>query len=285
MDVHCVTGWTRFATTFTGFPLADLLDRVQPAPEARFVQFIAYSDRDHDTSVPLDVARQDCWLVSMADGEPLTAEHGGPVRVVTHRKYFYKSLKWVHRINLLHEDALGFWERTSAYHNNADPLREERYEEASLATLAETSRFRSLDNFDEYRGPSARILIGANLSNWSPRTRDLRGLRLKACDFDGADLRAVDFRSANLTLSKFFRADLSDADFTGADLEGVDFSGSNLTGSRFVNVSLSAAQFCKPRQSGSLLGLKGSEGMILAQTRGLLESQEQYLCECGIVQS
>src|SRR5262249_35022387 len=41
MDVHCVTGWTRFQTTFTGIPLAELLARVRPVAEAKFIQFIA----------------------------------------------------------------------------------------------------------------------------------------------------------------------------------------------------------------------------------------------------
>ena len=52
MDVHCVTGWTRFNTRFIGVPLADLLKRTRPHPDARFIQFISYSPRDHDTSLP-----------------------------------------------------------------------------------------------------------------------------------------------------------------------------------------------------------------------------------------
>ncbi len=282
MDVHCVTGWTRFQTTFTGIPLADLLARARPTPAARFVQFVASSVRSHDTSLSLATARADCWLVHSALGQPLSVAHGGPLRIVTDRKYFYKSLKWVHRIHLLAEDVPGYWERESAYHNNADPFREERYDEARLTSAEETARFRALDTFDDYRGLPPTILIRANLSNWSPRSKDLHGLKLKACTFDGADLRHVDFRGANLTLSKFFRADLSHADFTGADLEGADFSGAVLTGTRFVDVSLSATRFCTPRRNGTLLGPKDTSGMIVQGATGLLESQEQYLRESGV---
>ena len=88
-DIHCVTSWTRFGSRFAGVPLSSLLD---PARDARFVSF---SDRDHHTSLPLAVAMESSWLVHKFDGKPLSIEHGGPVRVVTPGKYFYKSLKWV----------------------------------------------------------------------------------------------------------------------------------------------------------------------------------------------
>src|SRR6188474_168847 len=54
MDVHCVTGWTLFETEFAGVPLSDLFQRARPQPSAKFVRFIAWSDRNHDTSLPLD---------------------------------------------------------------------------------------------------------------------------------------------------------------------------------------------------------------------------------------
>src|SRR5262249_39505380 len=161
-------------------------------------------------------------------------------------RYFYKSVKWLRHIRVLTEDVLGYWERESAYHNNADPLREERYDEARQATADQTRRFRELERFDEFRRPDVPIvLIKANLSTCNANARALRRLQLKECDFDGSALSGVDFRQANLTLSKFFRANLAGADFTGADLEGTDFSGAaSLAGTRFVDVSLAAAKFC-----------------------------------------
>jgi hypothetical protein len=285
MDVHCVTGWTRFATAFTGIPLADLLQQVRPTQRARFVQFVAYSPRNHDTSLPLDAAQKDCWLVHQVEGQPLTSEHGGPLRVVTRNRYFYKSLKWAHRIILLREDVLGYWERESAYHNNADPLREERYDPSRVASRERTEQFRVMVDFEAYRqGRAQDVLIQANLANWLPRTRDLHGLQLKACTFDGADLRDVDFRGANLTLSNFFRADLSGADFTGADLEGADFSGAaRLNGARLVDASLAATRFFMVKHDGSVRGPKDMRGMIVQRCHGLLENQEKYLSERGIV--
>jgi hypothetical protein len=205
------------------------------------------------------------------------------VRVVTRNKYFYKSLKWLHRIILLKKDQPGFWERESAYHNNADPFREERYDDAQVTSAEETRRFRERDNFDAYRrGRPKDVLIKANLSHWKPKTQDLHGLQLKACTFDSADLEGVDFRAANLTLGKFFRANLTNVDFTGADLEGADFSGAILTNAKFVDVALAATKFCTSKHDGSIRGAKDLRGMVLARGRGLLENQEIYLREHGI---
>jgi 2-iminobutanoate/2-iminopropanoate deaminase len=112
----------------------------------------------------------------------------------------------------------------------------------------------------------------------------LHGLQLKACTFDSADLQDVDFRGANLTLSKFFRSNLTNVDFTGADLEGVDFSGAaSLSGARLIDVSLAAAKFFMVKQDGTIRGPKDLRGMILQRAKGMLEEQEQYLRERGIV--
>jgi len=92
MDIHCVTRWSRRATRFVGVPLAELLDAAGVHDAARTVRFAAYSSRDHDTTLPLDVARAETWLAHAADGAPLTVEHGWPLRAVTPGRYFYKSV-------------------------------------------------------------------------------------------------------------------------------------------------------------------------------------------------
>ena len=251
MDIHCVTGWSRLGTRFSGIPLADVLDLAGVRESARFVRFVAWSDRDHDTSLPLDYAREVCWLVDRVDGAALSREHGGPLRLVTPGRYFYKSLKWVRRIELLAEDVYGFWERESAYHNHADPLREERFTEERLFSAEQTRVFKALESFDAWRSDDPNtVIIKANLSNWKPLNTNFSGLRLKACRFRNAQLAGADFRGANLSLSNFWGADLTAADFTGADLEGVDFSGANLNEARLVDVALSATCFYRETASG-----------------------------------
>ncbi len=66
-------------------------------------------------------------IVWSVEGQSLTSEHGGPLRMIVPGRYLYKSLKWLTRIELLEIDRLGYWEAEAGYHNHADPWREERY--------------------------------------------------------------------------------------------------------------------------------------------------------------
>ena len=126
--IHCVTRWSRPATAFRGVAVETLLDAVRPFADARFVRFV--SGRGHDTSLPVEACRGDVLVaLEHEDGGrfvPIPPEHGGPVRSVVFRRYFYKSVKWLRTIELLAEDEPGFWER-NGYHMRGDPWREERY--------------------------------------------------------------------------------------------------------------------------------------------------------------
>ncbi|MEM6456319.1 MAG: molybdopterin-dependent oxidoreductase [Acidobacteriota bacterium] len=269
-DIHCVTGWSHRAMRFEGTPLSLLLDRARPRDDARFVRFIAYSDRGHDTTLPLDLARADTWLVHRRNGAPLEPEHGGPLRTVTPSRYFYKSLKWLHRIELRVDDPLGFWERTSAYHNNADPRPgNERFTTGSMRP-ARLARFRDAPDYAPYRG-AAKVMIGVSLRDWQPRTRALGALHLKYCDLRGASLAQADLRGANLSLSDLRGADLRGADLRGADLEGAHFDKADLRDADARDALLSATTFTDARV----------DGLQLAGTRGLLEDQEAYLRGAG----
>lgn len=284
MDVHCVTGWSCMGQRFTGLPVAELIKRARPRSIASFVRFEAYSDRRHDTSLPLDVAMKDSWLVHRLGGEELPVDRGGPLRVVTKGKYFYKSLKWVHIIEVLDEDVFGYWERESAYHNVADPFREERFDDARIATDHLSYQFRETEDFELFRDGSAEhVLIKARLGNWTPKSTNLNQLQLKACNFDSANLRGVSFRGANLTLSKFFRADLTNANFEGADLEGANFSGAILDGTQMIDVYLSATTFFQQRANGTMVGPKSLKGLRIrpAPASELLPEQKALLIDAG----
>lgn len=276
-DIHCVTGWTQLGMSFTGISLASLLTAqgARPLPEARFVRFIAYSNRDHDTSLPLEVALADTWLVHSANGWPLTPEHGYPLRTVTPSRYFYKSLKWVHRIELLAEDRLGYWERESFYHNHADPWPgNERYTTGSHDPRKVES-FRTAASYVPYRGPK-KLFLGIDLRGWAPATRDLGDLYLKDCDLRGAQLDGVDLRKANLTRSNLDGASLVGADLREADLEGASFAGADLTGADLRRAALSATRFFERDSGGGVVGAKIG-GMRWEGATGLLEQQEEFL--------
>ena len=124
-DIHCVTRWSRFDAEFEGVHWRELAALARPQPAARFV--IAQAEQGFTSNVPLSFLERDqALLATHADGAPLSAEHGGPLRLVVPGKYFWKSAKWLRGIRLSATDRLGFWERYG-YHNDADPWQEERY--------------------------------------------------------------------------------------------------------------------------------------------------------------
>jgi DMSO/TMAO reductase YedYZ molybdopterin-dependent catalytic subunit len=124
-DIHCVTRWSRFDARFGGVHWRDVAKLVRPKANARFV--VAHAEQGFTSNVPLEFLEDDLALLATeADGEPLTPEHGWPLRLVIPGKYFWKSAKWLRGIELRATDEPGFWERYG-YHNDADPWREERY--------------------------------------------------------------------------------------------------------------------------------------------------------------
>jgi len=124
-DIHCVTRWSRFDTTFEGVPWRALQELVGQRPSARFA--IAHGEAGYTANVPAAfLEREGAMLATHADGEPLALEHGWPLRLVVPGPYFWKSAKWLRGIELLDHDQPGFWERYG-YHNDADPWAEERY--------------------------------------------------------------------------------------------------------------------------------------------------------------
>ena len=124
-DIHCVTRWSRFDARFGGVHWRELAKLVRPKPSARYV--VAHAEQGFTANVPIEFLEDDnALLATEADGEPLTPDHGWPLRLVIPGKYFWKSAKWLRGIELRATDEPGFWERYG-YHNDADPWREERY--------------------------------------------------------------------------------------------------------------------------------------------------------------
>jgi DMSO/TMAO reductase YedYZ molybdopterin-dependent catalytic subunit len=125
VDIHCVTRWSRFDTSFRGVHWRELAKLVQPKPSAHFV--LAHAEQGFTSNVPLEALEDDHALIAWeADGEPLEPDHGWPLRLVVPSRYFWKSAKWLRGLELLFSDQPGFWERYG-YHNDADYWKEERY--------------------------------------------------------------------------------------------------------------------------------------------------------------
>ena len=124
-DIHCVTRWSKLDTTWVGVAVSELLGRAGVNPEGKFV--MAYSDGGYTTNLPLEVVLDDDVLVAHTyDGKPLEPDHGAPLRLLVPKRYFWKSAKFLRKLEVMSEDRMGFWE-LNGYHNDADPWQEQRH--------------------------------------------------------------------------------------------------------------------------------------------------------------
>lgn len=126
-DFHCVTRWSRLGNLWEGVSTRKLLELAGSiSPRARFVMIHGY-DFGWTTNLPLEhFLAEDALAATHHDGQPISVEHGGPVRLVVPRLYAWKSAKWIGGIELMEDDKAGFWER-NGYHMLGDPWREERF--------------------------------------------------------------------------------------------------------------------------------------------------------------
>jgi DMSO/TMAO reductase YedYZ molybdopterin-dependent catalytic subunit len=124
-DIHCVTRWSKKDTSWKGVPFTEIVARAKPAPKVTHV--VQHADNDYTTNLPLKVMLDDdVMVVYEFDGKSIEPEHGGPVRMLVPKRYFWKSAKWLRGFEFLDHDERGFWE-IRGYHNDADPWKEERY--------------------------------------------------------------------------------------------------------------------------------------------------------------
>jgi len=124
-DFHCVTRWSRFDNQWQGVAFREILRLVKPKAEAKYV--LVHAEQGFTANVPLaDLDRDDVLLATHHDGEPLSADHGYPLRLIVPHLYAWKSVKWVRGLEFLDKDAPGFWEQ-NGYHIYGDPWKEQRH--------------------------------------------------------------------------------------------------------------------------------------------------------------
>ncbi|GGP15106.1 molybdopterin-dependent oxidoreductase [Nonomuraea glycinis] len=124
-DFHCVTKFSMMDLRWRGVTPATILEAVPPAAGVRHVMIWA----EYGYSANLrtsDFTAPGTLLATAFGDEPLTAEHGAPLRLIVPHLYAWKSVKWVRAIEYLVDDRRGFWEERG-YHNVADPWHEQRY--------------------------------------------------------------------------------------------------------------------------------------------------------------
>ena len=136
MDIHCVTRWSKFDTVWEGVSVRDLVEYgvIQPLSTARFV--MQHAEYGYTANLPIEVVLAENFLLATHfDGQPLTPEHGFPLRGVVGQilgrhdlatPYFWKGAKWLRGLEFISRDRLGFWEQ-AGYHNEADVWEEQRF--------------------------------------------------------------------------------------------------------------------------------------------------------------
>jgi DMSO/TMAO reductase YedYZ molybdopterin-dependent catalytic subunit len=135
MDIHCVTRWSKFDTLWEGVAIKTLVEQglLKIKPTAKYV--MQHAEYGFTVNLPLEVVLQDNFLLATHfNGEPITPDHGYPLRGVVgyipgcedlETPYFWKGAKWLRGLEFMPADRMGFWEQ-AGYHNNADVWREER---------------------------------------------------------------------------------------------------------------------------------------------------------------
>lgn len=134
VDIHCVTTWSKFDTAWRGVAFQTLMDECGGVlPEA--TALMAWDDQYYSTNLALDdcfgtdpKGQPRCMVATRFGGELLDPEHGYPARLLVPHLYFWKSAKWLTRLDIQAEEQLGFWEG-GAYHRRGDPFKEQRYRE------------------------------------------------------------------------------------------------------------------------------------------------------------
>ncbi len=124
-DFHCVTRWSQLDMDWQGVSACELIMQADPKPEAKYVTLHGYDG--YTTNLPLEALLDDDVIIAHSVlGKSLTAEHGGPARIIVPKRYAWKGAKWLKAIELHEFDRPGFWE-VRGYHNDAFPFEEQRF--------------------------------------------------------------------------------------------------------------------------------------------------------------
>ncbi len=136
MDIHCVTRWSKLDTSWEGVSVRSLIELGFIKLKSSAIYVLQHAEHGFTVNLPAEIVLAENFLLATHfNGQPLSPEHGAPLRgvvgYITGRDdlitpYFWKGAKWLRGLEFMKEDQLGFWEQ-AGYHNNADVWREERY--------------------------------------------------------------------------------------------------------------------------------------------------------------
>ena len=124
-DFHCVTRWSKLDVKWVGVKVTDFMEQVELDPKVVHIMEHCYGG--YTTNISLDdFLRPENFFAHTLEGQPLPADHGGPLRLVVPHLYAWKSAKWINGLEFLAKPASGFWEK-NGYHKRGEPWAEERY--------------------------------------------------------------------------------------------------------------------------------------------------------------
>ncbi|MBN1453738.1 MAG: sulfite oxidase-like oxidoreductase [Anaerolineales bacterium] len=136
MDIHCVTRWSKFDTVWEGVSVKTLIDAGFIKVNSTATHVMQHAEYGFTVNLPIEVVTQENFLMATHfNGEPLTPDHGYPLRGVVgnipgreglETPYFWKGAKWLRSLEFMAKDRRGFWEQ-AGYHNRADVWKEERF--------------------------------------------------------------------------------------------------------------------------------------------------------------
>jgi sulfoxide reductase catalytic subunit YedY len=181
--MRCVEAWS-MVIPWLGFPLAELLQEVEPTSEAKYVRFETLLDPDrmpgqrnqslawpYVEGLRLDEAMHDLTILATGlYGKPLLPQTGAPIRLVVPWKYGFKSIKSIVKIELVAEMPTSMWMAQSpteyGFYANVNPnVSHPRWSQASERVIGKTGRVKTL-MFNGYEEEVASLYEGMDLRKW-----------------------------------------------------------------------------------------------------------------------
>ncbi|MGG3572487.1 molybdopterin-dependent oxidoreductase [Bacillus gobiensis] len=137
IDMHCVTTWSKFGSSFEGIALRELVNLVELEKDVSYIKIYGYYNGDrfgYSANLPLEALLGDDALFvyrwkdsNEEEWEDISPKHGYPLRFIPPESfYLWKGSKWASGIEFMKEDEAGFWEELG-YSMTANPFKEERY--------------------------------------------------------------------------------------------------------------------------------------------------------------
>jgi sulfoxide reductase catalytic subunit YedY len=181
--MRCVETWS-MVIPWVGFPLAKLLQEVEPMSQAQFVRFetlydpdqfpgqkSSYFDWPYVEGLRVDEAMHDLTLMATGlYGKTLLPQNGAPLRLVVPWKYGFKSIKSIVKIDLVEEMPTSLWMASApheyGFYANVNPnVNHPRWSQATERRIGETKRRKTL-MFNGYTDEVAHLYEGMDLKKW-----------------------------------------------------------------------------------------------------------------------